>query len=165
MVPPDDDSDGNSFSAKSIIIPDSVTNIDEGWFAGCKGLTNIKVDQNNAAFCDIDGVLFSKDKTKLVYYPNGRNIASYTIPKGTTDIADMAFIICESLTDIIIPDSVCYIGTSAFYGCCSMKRITIPNSVNYIGQLAIMDKTIECHRGSVAEEYSKKYNNLCKIID
>lgn len=161
----EDTNDQDSSSLNSIIIPASITTICDGWFAGCLELTNIKVDKNNAVFCDIDGVLFSKDKTKLICYPSGRNETSYKIPQGTKVIEGSAFLNCESLTKVIIPDSVNRIEAFAIGGCYSMKRITIPSSVKCIGKMAFINMTVECHRGSVAEEYAKKYKNSCEIID
>ena len=53
----------------SIIIPDSVTSIEDRAFLLCKSLTNIEVDKDNTKYCDEYGVLYSKDKTKLIVYP------------------------------------------------------------------------------------------------
>lgn len=145
------------FEAKTIEIPESVTTIDESWFTGCKGLTDIKVDKNNAVFCDIDGVLFSKDKTELLYFPHGKKETKYKIPEGTVDIGYGAFTLCKVLTDIIIPYGVRHIGSLVFSGCSSMKSIEIPNSVTEIGSVVFGQITIKCHRGSAAEKYAKNH--------
>ena len=56
--------------------------------------------------------------------------------KPVTTIGDMAFLGCDSLTDITIPSSVTTIGDSAFWGCNSLTNITIPSSVTTIGDSA-----------------------------
>ena len=53
-----------------------------------------------------------------------------------TSIGDVAFLLCESLTSITIPDSVTSIGYSAFSSCKSLTNITIPDSVTSIGDYA-----------------------------
>lgn len=49
---------------------------------------NIRVPEENEAFCDIDGVLFSKDGTNLLLYPNGRPDKEYTLPEGAKTIEE-----------------------------------------------------------------------------
>lgn len=51
-----------------------------------------------------------------------------------TDIGSGAFLFCESLSSITIPDCVTTIGDMAFYSCDSLANITIPDSVTSIGE-------------------------------
>ena len=120
-------------SLTSITIPDSVTSI--GWdaFDGCEKLTQINVDTANTVYSSVNGVLFSKDKTELIRYPEGKADTSYAIPNGVTNIGDWAFHDCNSLTSITIPDGVTNIGNWAFRNCRSLTSITIPDSVTVIG--------------------------------
>ena len=109
-------------SLASITIPASVASIGEGVFGLCCSLTEIRVDPDNAAYCDIDGVLFSKDKTLLLAYPVGRGDASYTVPDGVTRIGTYVFSVTDMdmekcVRSITIPDSVSQIDTGAFYNC------------------------------------------------
>ena len=53
-----------------------------------------------------------------------------------TRIGDRAFFRCESLTDIVIPDSVTSIGDRAFTNCRSLSEVVIPDSVTSIGDRA-----------------------------
>ena len=84
-------------------------------------------------FTEIDGTLFSKDKTELIRYPSGKKNQTYEIPNGVTSIRDGAFSRCTSLTSINIPDSVTSIGYETFSGCTSLTSINIPDSVTSIG--------------------------------
>ena len=58
------------------------------------------------------------------------------ITYSVTSIGYMAFIRCNGLTSVSIPNSVTYIGERAFNGCSALTSITIPNSVKSIANLA-----------------------------
>ena len=119
-------------SLTSVTIPDSVTSIDNSFF-GCVSLKSFTVSESNSAYSSKDGVLFNKNKTKLVAYPAGKTNTSYTIPDSVTSIGYSAFYGCSSLTSVTIPDSVTSIGSEVFYGCSSLTSVTIPDSVTSIG--------------------------------
>ena len=123
-------------SLASITIPNSVTSIGDRAFDGCDKLTQINVGLANTTYSSENGVLFDKDKTELIIYPEGKADASYAIPNSVTSIGDSAFYGCDSLTSITIPSSVISISDSAFYGCGSLTSITISDSVTSIGSSA-----------------------------
>ena len=99
---------------QSVTIPASVTHIGDGAFASCNHMTNIVVDKANAAYRDIDGVLFSKDKKRLIQFPAGKR-EPYDIPTGVTHINARAFYDCGNISRVTIPASVIHIGRFAFY--------------------------------------------------
>ncbi len=117
---------------KSIKIPASVTSIEYYPFNNCTSLTSINVDSSNQYFASVNGVLFNKEKEKIVKYPEGKIEKVYTIPSSVTSIEDFAFNNCTSLTSIEIPSSVTSIGGGAFNGCTSLTSIEIPSSVTEI---------------------------------
>ncbi|MCD7803934.1 MAG: leucine-rich repeat protein [Oscillospiraceae bacterium] len=138
----------------SVSIPDSVVSIDaasyvyvdetgsaltSGGAFYCESLTSITVSEDNKYYLDVDGVLFNKDGTELIFYPVGRTGASYAIPDGVTTIADGAFFSCKHLQNISVPSSVTNIGVEAF---CSekIKTVTISEDVSglSIGKEAFM---------------------------
>ena len=116
----------------SYSIPNSVTSIDIWAFDNCDKLNQINVDTANTKFSSVNGVLFNKDKTELIRYPEGKTDTSYAIPNSVTSIDYDAFCGCSSLTSITIPNGVTSIGGSAFEDCSSLTSITIPNSVTSI---------------------------------
>lgn len=65
------------------------------------------------------------------------SIKRVLIYEGVTSIGDNAFLLCENLTDITIPDSVIRIGQRAFMGC-NLKTMTIGNGIKTIGDRAIV---------------------------
>ncbi|NCB27984.1 MAG: leucine-rich repeat domain-containing protein [Bacteroidia bacterium] len=67
------------------------------------------------------------------------SLTSIIIPDSVTSIGWSAFKWCYSLTSITIPDSVTSIGAQAFYSCSSLTSITIPDSVTSIGGSAFSE--------------------------
>lgn len=102
---------------KRVHLGKGVTSIGRLSFSDCPQLTVINVDSANPNYCSENGVLFNKDKTEIVAYPNGKTDTTYTIPDGVTSIGDGAFSYCTSLTSAVIPSSVTHIDVLAFYGC------------------------------------------------
>lgn len=62
-------------------------------------------------------------------FMNCENLTGITIPEGVTSIGSQAFQSCTGLLKIVIPDSVTKIDNYAFYGCSSLKEITVPAGV------------------------------------
>ena len=112
-------------------LPASITSIGEEAFSQCKLLQDIVVDSNNKYYCDIDGVLFSKDRKKLIYYPINRAGEYYEVPEGVTEINSRAFE-DSHLCTIKLPNTLRKIGMYAFRACRQLKDITIPESVTTI---------------------------------
>ncbi len=123
-------------SLTEITIPKSVTSIGMWPFYCCLSLTDINVDSDNANYSSIDGVLFNKDATELIVFPNGKTETEYTIPDTVTSIEVGAFEVCYNLTNITIPNSVTDIEGNAFSNCISLTEITIPESVTSIDAFA-----------------------------
>ena len=84
----------------AIQIPASVSQIGYLAFSGCPNLIYISVSENNPAYCDRDGVLYSADGKTLILYPPLRAGSSLYIPASVTRISDMAFYQCVYLTSI-----------------------------------------------------------------
>lgn len=123
---------------ESITIPKSVTNIGVDVFSGCNKLLNVIVDVQNENFSSVDGVLFNKQKTELIYYPLGKGKINtlYTVPDSVISIRDKAFYNCTNLMNIEIPQGIKNIGNYAFYGCTNITNIKTSDSLENIGEYA-----------------------------
>ena len=136
----------NCSGLTSIVLPDSVTRIDENAFKNCTELTSINLPHHLKV---IGGSAFD----------GCTNLTGITIPHGVAVIGGSAFSDCISLTSIVIPDSVISIGwytfsgcsgltsieisngltsiaRGAFVGCIGLKSVVIPDSVTSIGEIA-----------------------------
>ena len=117
----------------SVTIPPSVTSIEPNMFNGCTKLEHINVNPENINLSSIDGVVYNKDASTLLYCPEGKT--AVTIPNSVTSIGSSAFHNSD-LTSVTIPNSVTSIGEYAFYSCTGLISVTIPNSVTSIGSSA-----------------------------
>ena len=126
-------------SLNSITIPKSVQDIETYSFFGCTSLEAINVAGSNKNYADVNGILFSKDKTKIVCYPANKKNMSYSIPVSVKVVGVAAFRDCIYLKGITIPDSVTNIEHHAFSNCKSLKSITIPDSITAIEMATFID--------------------------
>ncbi len=116
---------------KEVSISSSVREIGDFAFSECKKLTEFKVEEKNASYSQVGGVLFRKDMDTLVSYP-GKRTGDYKIPSSVKGIKAGAFYGCSGLTAVTIPGSVTKIGGRAFENCSSLTEVTIPGSVTAI---------------------------------
>ena len=90
---------------ESISIPSSVNTIEKGAFRGCESLIYINVDMQNESFTSISGVLFSKSKTRLVFYPPRKVGERYYLNPNVKEVDDYAFEQAKNLKTILYPNS------------------------------------------------------------
>ena len=83
-------SEFNRTGVKTLDLPASVQEIGDRAFAGAEKLRSIHVDENNPYFTDVDGVLYTKDMTELIYCPY-RAEGSFKLPVSVTKIDSFAF--------------------------------------------------------------------------
>lgn len=100
-------------------------------FISSSNLSRINVDSNNKYFTSVDGILFDKDSTRLIKYPENRDGNSYEVPNTVKTIDANAFISCKNLQTIVIADSVEKIGDSAFDGS-KLKTINLGGGITNI---------------------------------
>lgn len=75
-------------------------------------IQNVTVPPQNSKCSSDKGVLLTKDKTGLLYYPEGRKTKSYTVPDGITNISCTAFENTKIKLKVTLPDNIQSIGNS-----------------------------------------------------
>lgn len=128
---------------KNVTIPSTVNSGIA--FVFCKEMTAITVAESNPYFKSVDGVVYSKDGTRLVYVPAGRT-GEFIVPCGVEAIEPEAFA-GGSLSSIHIPEWVDYISTEGpFVECRKLKSITVdednPNYKSVDGVLFSKDESL-----------------------
>lgn len=98
----------------SVDLPKNVTDIGIGAFGICPKLESITVDKNNEVFTDVDGVLYTKDMSFLVFVPPMADMKEFAIPNTVTKIGYGAFNSNTKLEKLTIPVSVKRIMPYAF---------------------------------------------------
>lgn len=127
----------------SICIPKNVSSIGACAFSGHNGnIKNFVVDEENKYFTVEDGILFSKDMTRLLCCPisNGmiegegvlaKGLEGYIVPPSVQKIDADAFYCCK-FPHIVLPSKLTYIDAGTFANCTNLKDITIPANVKAI---------------------------------
>ena len=113
-------------SLKSIFIPDTVKTIEVGVFKKCSALQEILVGENNRFYTSINGVLYSKDKSTLICYPEGLKIENMDFLNNVTRIDDYALAGHKELISFNCADTILEFGTGVFKNCSSLKKVKIP---------------------------------------
>lgn len=86
---------------------------------------NITLSENQY-FSSKDGVIYSKNSSKLLYFPKGRT-GTFKVPEGVKEIADSAFF-KSKISEVIFSDSVEYVGSSAFGLCEDLVHVELRNT-------------------------------------
>ena len=96
-------------------------------------ISQYTVDEANEYYCDIDGVIYTKDMKTILLFPPAKE-GAYEIPDGVETIRTKAFYKCQKITDLVIPDSVKKIEEKAFFRCSGVKNLTLSQNVEFIGK-------------------------------
>lgn len=137
-------------SLTSVVIPASVTSIEEEAFYYCTKLTKISIPASvtsigvNAFFnCTALSTVTLSAPSNLKTIGLGAfeectSLAKIVIPASVTSIGDRAFIRCTSLSTVTLSTAgnLDSIGAGAFYGCAKLTKMVIPASVTSIGNEA-----------------------------
>lgn len=115
---------------ESVTIHSQIERIGTGAFRECSSLIHIGVDMENECFSSVNGVLFSKDKSRLIYYPPKRVNNKYYLNPNVKKIDDYAFEEAKNISLIYYSK-----GTSEFekidFGKGNDLLQTLPITCNY----------------------------------
>ncbi len=158
---------------KTIYIGKDVKEIDSKAFFTCKTLQQIIVDDENPYFCDIDGVLYNKDKTEIILYP--MNHVQYLREKlgyndtiwadNENNLEFRARYEADILT-YVLPATVETIGELAFYDL-PLAALYMPEGLKRIETMAIMRNwwmtDIYSYESSTAAEGEVGFSAISKL--
>ncbi len=119
-----------------ITIPETVTNIHSNAFNSATKLQKINVNENNAVYTDIDGVLYSKDKTELVRLSVAYQ-GDFEFSENITTIGECAFYGHVLSEDFYVPETVTSIKKSAFSKCSGIKYVFYTGTQNDWSKISI----------------------------
>ena len=139
----------------SISFPDTLVSLSEPGRLYGRYLEYITVDPANPAFASQNGVLYNKDMTELLCYPNELQGDTFTVPATVKKIGDYAMRYTQKLTAVTLPNGLETVGYSglaysavrsidfggtlrqigdiAFEGCVNLTEVTLPDSVETLG--------------------------------
>ena len=160
----------NITKLKKIKLPKDIkkAGLSQGAFEGCNALEAYEVAEGNTDFSAEGGVLFSKNKEILYFYPLAKPDETYTIPSTVKEIAVKAFQGATKLTSLVIPTSVEKIQEQAFrqnyklasvkfcepskitdlsaysfWQCPKLTEVTLPSSITEIGKVFLQCENLE----------------------
>lgn len=146
-------------SLKNLTISGNCTSIgaeDEEPFLYCSALESVTVTSGDGIYSSENGILYNKDKSTIILYPQAKTDKKYKAPKSvkeigqsafyhckyleTADISgvevlkDYAFEGCEKLKKVKLSKNLTQIGADAFYGCKALTSLRFYDKLTYIGE-------------------------------
>ncbi len=123
--------DTNVFSdtgLTSIRIPSNVSSIDSTAFQFTSKLTSVDVSKKNSHYASQDGIVYSKDMTALILYPQGKTNYDFVMPNNVQSVVDGVFTNCLYLRNLSLSSSLRTTNKSSnmFRGLENLKTIHIP---------------------------------------
>ena len=102
-------------------------------FRDCSSLVNVKFSGTVKDWAQIYFGNYQANPVSLSqnFYVNGQVLTTADLT-GSTKVSSFAFYNCQSLTQIILPETVTLIGEQAFYNCNGVTSVEIPNSLTKI---------------------------------
>lgn len=131
-------------SLGKVTIPGGVQNISPGAFKN-SGLTEIILKEGVMSLSNnsFDGCLLLKKVTfpttmKTIGGFSNTGIKEIAFAEGAAPeaISDYAFLNCDSLSTITLPNSIKSLGTGAFYDCDTLKTVKLPTGITKIAKQA-----------------------------
>lgn len=115
-------------SIERVEIPKSVLYLHGSTFYGCVSLKAVDIDPDNPNYCSVDGNIYSKDGSQLVFYAPGKAEKEFRVPSGVAIISRLAFTNCNHLERILIPRTVEQITWESIQYCDRLQGISVDES-------------------------------------
>lgn len=163
---------GNDFlylsnNIEELYIPSTVKSFSNmnAFCYGCPTLKSITVSDNNTVYSSLNGVMYNKNKTNIIKYPEGKEDKQYIMPDSVTSTSSYSFYkskieyfvfndtitttgdrlisFSENLRNVKFGNNMTQIGNMVFYGCTGLKKLNITDSIEIVGSQFIQDSGIE----------------------
>ena len=114
-----------------------------------------EVSSDNANYCSVDGVLYTKDMNTLIAYPNGKIDNNFVTDNRVNKIGSMAF--TYTLVENVQLNNVKRIEDQAFFQSGFLKSVKISENCNYIGNMSFaycskLENIVIPDRTTIADE-------------
>jgi hypothetical protein len=106
--------------------------------AFASSLATITISGSNQNLVVDNGLMFTKDRSRLVLFPHGLRLDQFVAPATVRVIADCVLFNCADLVHLSMP-SVVDIGAQSFALCQSLKDVTFGDSLAAIGRRAFAE--------------------------
>lgn len=136
-------------SLEDVVIGNGVTKIESYTFNNCCNATIhigtsvqtieqdaftrthlIIVDESNPYFSSVEGVLFNKDQSQLIWYPDSSTRTEYIVPESVTKVCRGAFYNNMALKKLVFQEGLCEIEEEAIQYCSILMEVSLPVSLN-----------------------------------
>ena len=137
----------------TVSLPRNVRLVEPNAFSNCVELTSVNISEENLYYTSVNGVLYNKSLSTLVYYPANKE-GEIVIPDSVTRLEGYAFSDCRHLPAVFeIPNHITSLGASVFRS--STSGICVPDSVTDIDNNAF---------DSITRYYCNRNSNAAKVL-
>ena len=194
----DDDYNGLNYTVKSIFISKNITDFSDTLNNGeyrCLNrilyLESISVDESNSVYSSDSGILFSKDFTKLIYYPTNKAGEEYIVPDYVKELGRSAFSESKNLHSLKFSSFFEKMGDAAIFGgniekaeyplyskpsssiglfqfCEKLTNVYFKKDVNWINDedfLGSTNVTLYVYNNSYALDWAKEHGFAYEIME
>ena len=125
-------------SLTKVTLPSTLKEFSWSHFIGCSALKEISISEENAAYSSIDGILYDKELTTLVYIPEAYDKTPvYTIPETVTNIKSNSISRCTGLKEIVIHKGITRVPIIS--ECTNLEKITVAEeNASYVSVDGVM---------------------------
>ena len=116
----------------TISLPSTITVFDGSVFAGCNFISEIIVSADNPALSSVDGILYDKNQTTVLYCPKEKVVDMTTLPETVTKIGTAAFQANPYITTLVIPARITEIGEVAFENCVNLTSVVFEGTSDVV---------------------------------
>ena len=115
--------------ANMILYSTSYSSYTYNAFIGCTALTEINVEEGGTEYASEDGILYSADKTTILYVPANKSFATvgglstFTIPDSVQRLASGAFYSNQKVQKVVFGKGITKVDSSLFRDCAALKEV------------------------------------------